>query len=982
MTGCISAHMCLSRRLTSLGIIFALALIFFAIFTPVAAAAGTPDKLIVFTDKKIYTDWYSDGRQNPDVPVFKGDNTPAQTPYLYAIVLDDDGNMMTGQTVTATISDIARLDHADKGSDATHHARTNTGGTYYSLGVTLYDDGTNGDKNVGDGIYTYQWTPASRVGSTLNDDHLLINVDVTSGSLNTVETMMFTWLNCHKGDQDPHPGTHSLAEGAPALDGCTQCHIGFGHLYEDKSNDIDELGKDVHFGRMNPIVPSMAGKGNPNFEWNLSGQQSPNGHGTTAWDVVFPGSEYCYWCHYNADGGAILDYGADRGDRGDTTARPSCSQPSSTLSLGTVTCHATTEMEASPVPAWTSAAPTATLSGDPLNNIIDGESHSHASATQGAACATCHGSTHSLAMPNMAVDISSTGNINNQCTFCHDITDGSINAVSHSPSGTNCKSCHMDGSSRLDSHLVPVGVSGGVDCISCHDISGTAGYDVDFTKIDSGAHSALNSGATASTAANKKCYACHGVLAGGDADEADQPGGSHPPNYNTPRGCPDCHNNADTGTNFSAPQVVEHTESAPIVPTTGTLCSVCHNNSLTPSIGESDGYGLSTGGSPQNASTSHYLLDANVNLMTTSIHSDDCIYCHITNNLSAAWGTPFDPQNSPSYTHTAANIAQNDNCYACHGGLSAGVIFHDSGITAGGAGGPECGTCHDVGGGINDVDITLMSDSASAHRALNSGANGTAEYLECYACHGTLAGGDGTADWEDQPTNSHPPNYTTPKGCPDCHNNADSGTNFSAPQVVEHREGAPVVPTPGTLCSVCHNNSLNTPIGESDGFGLSVAGTPQNATASHYAQTAAGTLMTASESSDDCRWCHITNNLSAVWGTPFDPQSSPSYSHTPDNIALNDNCYLCHGGLSGGVIFHDSGITAGGAGGQDCVSCHEGTTGNKVHVATMNLSDSIHVNLNNLGAEVGRVENKMCYACHTDDSYITSGKVDGSSIPS
>ncbi|MDW7777309.1 MAG: choice-of-anchor X domain-containing protein, partial [Methanosarcinales archaeon] len=936
-----------------------LTLFVFSNWIAIAMAAGTPDKLIVFSDKKIYTDWYSDGRQDPNIPVFLGDNTPAQTPYLYAIVLDDDGNMMTGQTVSATIVDIARLDHADKADDIIHHSRTNTGGIYYDITVTLYDDGTNGDKNVGDGIYTYQWTPASRVGSTLNDDHLLINITATSGSLSTAETIMFTWLNCHKGDQDPHPSTHSLAEGAPALDGCTQCHIGFGHLYEEKSNDIDELGKDVHLGRMNPIVPSMGGKGNPNFEWNLSGQQSPNGYGTTAWDVVFPGAQYCYWCHYNTNGGSILDYGANRGARSDITARPSCSQSSVTLSLGTVTCHATTEMEASSVPAWSPGAPGGTVAGDPINNIIDGESHNHSSATQGAACATCHGSTHSLALPNMAVDISSTGDINNQCTFCH-TSDGPSGAP-HSASTTNCKSCHSDGSAKLDSHLVPVGKSGGPNCISCHDLGGIAGFDVDVTKMGSSAHSVLNSGATASVANNKKCYGCHGILAGGDADEADQPTDSHPSTYKTPRGCPDCHNNTNTGTNFSAPQVIEHTESAPTVPTTGTLCSVCHNNALTPSIGETDGFGLSVGGSPQNASTSHYLLDANANLMTTSIHSDDCRWCHITNNVSALWGTPFNPLGNPSHS---TDVNTNDKCYSCHGGLTTGVVFHDPGITAGSSGGQDCVSCHEGTTG-NKVHVASMNLSDSIHVNLNNLGTevGRIENKMCYACHTNNSYiMSGKVDGSSIPVDDHPTGYTTPRNCTLCHINGNAGTNFNAPQVSEHYSSGTEIQTKSYInlndsCISCHiENEMLKSFIDNNGTDYS--------NVSHYGESRNNTALVTGNVVN-CSYCHKNaSTFEFVDNTNRDvPDHSTNYPGT------SPVCTDCH--AEGRM--HDDSLTIPalndalcmGAGCHDtrqehnavvlCTDCHvdSGLSKNKAHpiqyIGSAGVFDTSNISTVNCG---------------------------------
>ncbi|MCK5660645.1 MAG: hypothetical protein KAH86_04735, partial [Methanosarcinales archaeon] len=731
MAGCTTVHMCLSRRLTSLGIVFALALIIFAIFTPVAAAAGTPDKLIVFTDKNVYLDWYIDNGQNANLAVdWKSDNTPAQTPYVYAIILDDDGNMMKSQTISVNIKDIARLDHFDKGIDTIHHARNDTNGAFFNINVNLYDNAANGDKVDGDGIYSYQWTPSSRFGTILLDDHLMVNITVTSGSLSANTTILFSWMNCHKGEQTSHPGTHSLSEGVSGADPCTMCHVGYGHFYENKSNLIPEIKKDVHFGRMNPIVPAMGGKAAPDWEWNLTAKENGNGYGTTAWDVIAPGSEYCYWCHFSTSGGDYLDYDAGSGFRSDANDRPSCSQASVTLSLGTVTCHATTEITGTSVPSWNpSSAATGGSAGSPNNNIVDAESHNSTSATQGEACAICHGSTHNLAMPNMAVDISSTGDLSNQCIFCHDIADGSINTVPHDPSKTNCNSCHKNGTGVLDAHE-PTASSGGRDCGTCHNISGTAGYDLDITNVGAGAHANLNNGATSTggNATYAKCWACHGNLSDGDADEADQPAEGHPSSYKTPRTCPDCHVNTVSLTNFSAPQVTEHREGAPTVPTNGTLCSVCHNNSLT-SIDENDGFGLS--GSEQNASTSHYLT--NVSLMTASNRSDDCRWCHILNNGSTLWGTPFDPLGNPSHS---TDIATNDKCYSCHGELSAGVVFHDSGITKGGSGGQDCVSCHEGTTG-NNVHVATMNLSDSIHVNLNNLGTevGRVENKMCYACH-------------------------------------------------------------------------------------------------------------------------------------------------------------------------------------------------------------------------------------------------------
>ncbi len=44
------------------------------------------------------------------------------------------------------------------------------------------------------------------------------------------------------------------------------CHVGYEHFYENKSNLISEIKKDVHFGKVNPIVPAMGGKAIPDWK--------------------------------------------------------------------------------------------------------------------------------------------------------------------------------------------------------------------------------------------------------------------------------------------------------------------------------------------------------------------------------------------------------------------------------------------------------------------------------------------------------------------------------------------------------------------------------------------------------------------------------------------------------------------------------------------------------------------------------------------
>ncbi len=542
--------------------------------------------------------------------------------------------------------------------------------------------------------------------------------------------------------------------------------------------------------------------------------------------------------------------------------------------------------------------------------------------------------------PNINFSILHTGKVNSDCTNCH----GNFNP--------NTVKLHNSG--------ITPGQAGGVNCTSCHDIGGSSGHDVDISSMNIGAHSNLNNKSqyTGGNITNRKCWACHGTLnSNGYANESNQPATDHNQSiFRTPRTCSDCHTNLQSLSNFSAPQVIEHREGAPVITTPGTSCSLCHNNSLTP-ISETDGFGITNS---RNATSSHYLKDATSNLMTPTNHSKDCTWCHITNTNNASWGTPVNPNINFSILHTGK---VNSDCTNCHGNFNPNTVkLHNSGITPGQAGGVNCTSCHDIGGSSgHDVDISSMN--IGAHSNLNNKSQYTGGNItnrKCWACHGTL-NSNGYANESNQPATDHNQSiFRTPRTCADCHTNLQSISNFSAPQVIEHREGAPVIQTSGTLCSLCHNNSL-TSITETDGFGILSA---QNATASHYLKDANINLMTTSNHSNDCRYCHITNNLSTIWGTPFNPKNSSKFAHSDENVAQNESCYTCHGGLTSSVKLHDTGITSGS--GTNCIVCH---TQDQRGYAAINLSlFTKHSNVNTTGGQ-DNITNDDCTTCHYNFNY-------------
>ncbi len=138
----------------------------FAIFaTPLlmaqnAQAAGTPAQLIVFTDKKVYFDAGINPRAtaadgfHPDPSWVEAENLTAIT---YAIVLDDDGNIIHGTngSISATINDIKLLSHENAASrnTTTHHSNiTNNPNYVYGSVSGFNDNGVTYDNDANDGI--------------------------------------------------------------------------------------------------------------------------------------------------------------------------------------------------------------------------------------------------------------------------------------------------------------------------------------------------------------------------------------------------------------------------------------------------------------------------------------------------------------------------------------------------------------------------------------------------------------------------------------------------------------------------------------------------------------------------------------------------------------------------------------------------------------------------------------------------------------
>ncbi|HEY9204341.1 MAG TPA: S-layer protein domain-containing protein [Candidatus Methanoperedens sp.] len=199
----------------------------------------------------------------------------------------------------------------------------------------------------------------------------------------------------------------------------------------------------------------------------------------------------------------------------------------------------------------------------------------------------------------------------------------------------NCSKCHnayspYNGTAREDV-LIAGNISIIVDCISCHDIGGSAPKLVDFAALNNSksVHQTINfNDSTAISRNNSRCWGCHGD---GDGSEASQPVNDHPINYNNPKNCNDndCHSISQS--KYNETMVYSHFKNASLNNnpnnatnyniTTTEQCQNCHKNSL-----------VIEDGNTNLARVSHY--GSNDDLLD----SFNCVYCHLDKDNGEKWG--------------------------------------------------------------------------------------------------------------------------------------------------------------------------------------------------------------------------------------------------------------------------------------------------------------------------------------------------------
>jgi parallel beta-helix repeat protein len=460
---------------------------------------------------------------------------------------------------------------------------------------------------------------------------------------------------------------------------------------------------------------------------------------------------------------------------------------------------------------------------------------------------------------------------------------------------------------------------------------------------------------------NKICWACHdtdGEYVGAMGDRYDQPWD-----------CANCH--IQYGTRWSTwtdasspPLVVEHQPDAPGVQTNvlgnGT-CADCHNNSI-------DQYHDDTReaiiGNTLTAIVSHYALNKSFGrLLTASNNTTDCVYCHYTDDTTASkWGNATNitlGQNFVHGTDLASDIyTNNSRCYDCHvttKEIPEKPYFHSETLLLGG--GPDCIACHDTG--MDATNINATSIGSGMHGGLSDiGVSQYQQSVSCWACHG-----DGT-----QPT-AHPENVRDPIYCGYCHA-TPSGYAYaslfgSPPRVYDHIPEpytqdvrTNITGAPNGTCEYCHDNSIDPYHNDAD---ESLIGNTMLANVSHYGlDKTSGMLMTASNNTTDCLYCHNNTPNNITWG------SAKIVTHKQDYN--NSDCYGCHD-TTGTMpaTFHAEHMSSGGGG--DCIECHDigGSAEHRINVTAVN--SGVHANINNNASNSTAVpaSNKKCWGCHQSD---------------
>ncbi|MCD4766114.1 MAG: hypothetical protein K8R34_06360, partial [Methanosarcinales archaeon] len=180
------------------------------------------------------------------------------------------------------------------------------------------------------------------------------------------------------------------------------------------------------------------------------------------------------------------------------------------------------------------------------------------------------------------------------------------------------------------------------------------------------------------------------------------------------------------------------------------------------------------------------------------------------------------------------------------------------------AAGGNCTDCHLQGGANATSDLQISKDGFfnSSHNNITGDFNAS-NYSDisrvCWGCH---------VNYTQQLIDPfHTRRASELPDCEDCHFtetplNGENLSKIPPLQIPEHQPmGLDVQTNMSTNCTFCHNNSLSISIPTTN-----VKYAEAKNYVSHYVDT--DNLMTATDNTTDCWWCHVDNSDNVSWGMP------------------------------------------------------------------------------------------------------------------
>jgi parallel beta-helix repeat protein len=559
--------------------------------------------------------------------------------------------------------------------------------------------------------------------------------------------------------------------------------------------------------------------------------------------------------------------------------------------------------------------------------------------------------------------------------------------------------------SYLRTQLLPVTPTGGPNCSYCHNSEYAIPYNinstVNYTAVKMGIHTDLNKECNTTywagrrgfnesdiSSDNKICWGCHAT------------NGTPPyPNYHPDRSlnpykCAKCHGKYQpvhvnaSSVNYSADIVQSHGPTTGGIGSTGVQtdigkggsCHDCHSPSRIIDINLIRGYNHTT----VLGNVSHYGVNrtegVKFNVTTPLFNTMECLWCHDNSTNASAWGNATLMFNTTPHIHN--NVSWNNTvCLECHvEGNSRGFIrsiptnFHSTNKSDKSLwnAGPDCVLCHKLGNTLNYTAVNTTAISHDIHANINEGID-QSPYISvdpasklCWVCHDST--GEEVISMGDR--------FTNPWKCRDCHTKSgerrySTQHNTIMPYLVEeHQPDATYVRTnrtgkPNGTCAFCHNNSIDTNHGDTSEGNIT---NTLEAIVSHYGlnRTYGGMLMTASNRSTDCIYCHNSTVNGLKWGNATQILLGV---HAGGAANINSDCWneKCHVVNNATLLqegFHNGTMRFGG--GPNCTDCHN-MGGFAVNVNISSIGGSMHGNIRN-STVFEYYESQPCWVCHGDGS--------------